>query len=471
MGSFIFSTLQVIFCSKKQDLKIRKCSDKSTYLRAAKIHLGCGDCSRIRHFCWIFPLLGLLLAMPVQAETLSQAWKTALAENHSLKAARETVAVAEEQLAAAKAVRLPGLSLKSGYTARNHEPQLKVTLGPATFDLPVENRHNFACQAIASIPLYTSGRITSGIDAGTAMLKASEADQTSVMLDLKMQVAESYVLVLRALRGLEVAKSHVLSLEGLEQDVLTLYNQGMVARNDRLAAQVSLADAIQQMIQIHNNLDLAQAAFNRLLQRPLDQEIKLTELTLENLTETLSVMTIKALDQRSELIAVTKKIQALRNQANGVRAENMPQVALAGGYGYQQNDYLVDEGQWSITLGLQWSMFDGGGSKHRANAISKQANALQEQYNDFASIISLQVRQAWLDTQETQKRLQVTSKAIVQAEENLKVSRNRYNSGLTTNTEVLDAETLRIKSQYNHANANYDRLLAILHLKRAIGDL
>jgi len=424
-----------------------------------------------RHFFRILPLLGLVIAMPVQAETLSQAWGIALVENYSVKAAQETVAAAEEQLAAAKAIRLPGLSLKSGYTARNHEPQLKVTLGPNILDLPVENRHNLACQATASIPLYTSGRITSGIDAGTAMLKASEADKASVMLDLKMQVAEAYVLVLRALRGLEVVKSHVLSLEGHERDVIALYNQGMVARNDRLAVQVSLADARQQMIQIQNNLDLAQAAFNRLLQRPLDQETRLTELALENLNETLSVMTIKALDQRSELIAVSKKIQALRNQVTGVRAENMPQIGLTGGYGYQQNDYLVNEDQWSITLGLQWNLFDGGGSKHRANAISRQANALQEQYNNFASIISLQVRQAWLDTQETQKRLLVTSQAITRAEENLKVSRNRYSSGLTTNTEVLDAVTLRIKSLHNHANANYDRLLAILHLQRAIGDL
>ena len=46
------------------------------------------------------------------------------------------------------------------------------------------------------------------------MLKASEADKSSVMLDLKMQVAEAYVLGLRAQRGLEVVKSHVLSLGG-----------------------------------------------------------------------------------------------------------------------------------------------------------------------------------------------------------------------------------------------------------------
>ena len=85
--------------------------------------------SLFKHFCRILPLLGLVIAMPVNAETLSQAWATALAENYNLKAARETVAAAEEQLTAARATRLPGLSFKSGYTARNHEPQLKVLWG------------------------------------------------------------------------------------------------------------------------------------------------------------------------------------------------------------------------------------------------------------------------------------------------------------------------------------------------------
>lgn len=425
----------------------------------------------LRCFCRMFLLLGLLIAIPVHAETLSQAWETALANNYSIKAAQETVVAAEEHLLAAKAVRLPGLSFKSGYTARDKEPQLQATLGPTTIATPVENQYSLAYQATVSLPLYTSGRITNGIDAGTAMLKASEADKSSTLINLKMEVAEAYVSVLRAMRGLEVAKSHVASLEAHERDVLALYNQGIVARNDLLASQVALADASQQLIQIQNNLDLAQAAFNRLLQRPLDQQTVLEELSIEGSNETLPTLTRNALDQRSELTALTKRIQAIRNQAAGVRAEDMPQIALSGGYGYQQNDYLVDEGQWSITLGLQWNLFDGGVSRHKANAISRQAKALQQQYNDFASIISLQTRQAWLDTQETQKRIQVTSKAIVQAEENLKVSRNRYSSGLTTNTEVLDAETLRVKSQYNHANASYDRSLAMLHLKRAIGEL
>ena len=97
--------------------------------------------------------------------------------------------------------------------------------------------------------------------------------------------------------------------------------------------------------------------------------------------------------------------------------------------------------------------------------------ALQERRDDFATVIELQVRQAWLDIQETRKRVEVTESAIAQAEENLRVNRDRYANGLATNTEVLTAQTLRLVSQNNHVNALYDAVLAELRLKRAAGEI
>ena len=154
-----------------------------------------------------------------------------------------------------------------------------------------------------------------------------------------------------------------------------------------------------------------------------------------------------------------------------MRAETGPQVALSGGYGYQENRYQVYPGQWSATLGARWNLFDGGVANHRAAAVNRQEAALQERRDDFATVIELQVRQAWLDIQETRKRVEVTQSAIAQAEENLRVNRDRYANGLATNTEVLTAETLRLVSQNNHVNALYDAVLAGLRLKRAAGEI
>lgn len=277
--------------------------------------------------------------------------------------------------------------------------------------------------------------------------------------------------VLRAARGLKVAESHVTSLQTHARDVQNLHEQGMVARSDLLSVRVTLADAQQKALQVTNGLDLARAAYNRLLGRPLDHAVDVDELSPEAGEHALPALTERALTQRSELAAMARQIEALRHQAAAVRGETAPQVALVGGYGYQQNRYQVHEGQWSVTLGLKWNVFDGGVVNHRAGAVERQAAALTEQRDELASVIGLQVRQVWLDVQETRKRQEVTQSAIAQAEENLRVVRDRYANGLSIHTEVLNAETLRVNSATNHANALFDAVMAGLRLKRATGEL
>jgi outer membrane protein len=104
-------------------------------------------------------------------------------------------------------------------------------------------------------------------------------------------------------------------------------------------------------------------------------------------------------------------------------------------------------------------------------AIEERPAAQISQRDDLASQISLQVRSAWLTSQETQERIPVARAAIVQAEENLRVARGRYLEQRGTNTEVLDAETLRVQSYDNYYNAVYDAILAGFDLRRAVGEL
>ena len=97
-----------------------------------------------------------------------------------------------------------------------------------------------------------------------------------------------------------------------------------------------------------------------------------------------------------------------------------------------------------------------------------RSDALRE---DARSQIALQVRAAWLAVGESASRVEVAQATVEQADENLRVARDRYQSGVGTNTEVLDAETLRVKSRSNWFNAIYDNVFAGLRLKRAAGEL
>jgi outer membrane protein TolC len=423
----------------------------------------------------LLPLAGLaaaLLAGNAAAESLQQAWDTALAVDRGLKASHEGTVAAASLLEAAKSARLPNVALETGYTALDKTPAARAEFFGQSLQMPLAQKDSAAYRAMATLPLYTGGRITRGIDAATAGLDAARLGESADAQNLKLRVADAYVGVLRASRMLKVTESHVTSLQAHAQDVENLHGQGMVAKNDLLSVRVALADAQQRKLQVANGLDLARAAYNRLLGRLLDQSVSLDELSPEATTpQPPPALTERALAQRSELAALARQIEALRHQAAAVRGENAPQVALSGGYGYQKNRYQVHPGQWMVTLGAKWNLFDGGVADHRANAVERQAAALTEQRDELASIIALQVRQTWLDVQETRKRLAVTQSAIAQAEENLLVARDRYANGLATHTEVLDAETLRTGSQSNHANALFDAALAGLRLKRATGEL
>ncbi|MFZ2391306.1 TolC family protein [Rhodoferax sp.] len=402
---------------------------------------------------------------------MQQAWDTALAVDRGLKASHENTAAAASLLEAARSARLPNVALEAGYTALDNTPTAKAEFFGQSLQMPLAQKESGAYKAMASLPLYTGGRIERGIDAAAASLDAAKLGETGDVQNIKLRVSNAYVDVLRASRMLQVAESHVQSLEAHARDVRNLHEQGMVAKSDLLSAQVALADARQKALQVANGLDLARAAYNRLLGRPLDQVVALDDLSPGAAEQSLPALTERAISQRSELAALAQQIEALRHQAGAVRGENGPQVALSGGYGYQENRYQVNPGQWMVTLGAKWNLFDGGVVRHRANAVERQAAALTEQRDELASVIALQVRQTWLDVQETKKRLIVTQSAIAQAAENLFVVRDRYTNGLATHTEVLDAEVLRTGSETNHANALSDAALARLRLKRATGEL
>jgi len=416
-------------------------------------------------------LLCFLLPGHSAAESLQQAWHTALNVDHTLKAVQENTIASRHRLKSAKAARLPSISVGVGYTALQDTPASQVNFGGGNIQFPVAENESLAYKAMTVLPIYTSGQIAGHIDAASSALLASKQIESGTVLDLKLQVAETYIAVLRSAKSLEVAESHVSSLIAHANDVKNMHDQGMVSRNDLLAAQVALADARQWAIKAGNILDISRSAYNRLLARPLKQTVELDELQVTFFDQSLASLTNQAIKKRYELQVLLEQAKALSSQAKAIRAQSGPQVALSGGYDYQQNQYQVHEGQWLLNLGMQWKIFDAGLIKNRASATERQSLSLKQQYDDTLSQIELQVRQYWLDGQETKKRVKVTEQSISQAEENLKVNRDRYENGLSTNTEVLDAETLRIRSLDNHANAIYDAVLANIRLKRAVSDL
>jgi len=431
--------------------------------------------------CWRWCARVMFIVLIAQsaaiAETLDDAWRAARLANQERAAAERETAAAGYSAEAAQRLRWPSARLDTTYTQLDATPAARATLpigasSAAAFAFPQQERGYASVRSEVSVPLFTSGQIPAAIAAAAASERASQEELKRTDLDLHLQVATAYIRVLLAQKLLDVALSAESSLRAHGTDVARLRDQGIAARNDALAAQVALANAQQSTLDARTQLELARSAYNRLLARSLDAAVELEDLqppaaAVANLGE----LTPQALEARPELRALTEQASALRAEAERTLAGARPQIAAVAGYRYEENRYQVHEGLWSIGLGFHWAAFDGGVTRSQAASLREQAHALEDRLLDAQSRVADEVRQRDLERRSALERIDVADKALEQADENLRVTREQYRAGLGNNTNVLDADTLRVRAYVNFYAARYDAVLADWRLRRAVGSL
>ena len=227
-----------------------------------------------------------------------------------------------------------------------------------------------------TLPLYTSGRISHQIEAADCWVQAARSTVETEHSQLRLLVAEEYIAILRAQSEVDLAHSNVRSLEAHANDVEKRFDHGLAARNDLLAAQVSLANARHAAIRAENHLDVARATYNRRMARPLTSPVRLAELPLPDSAGDLATLTATAKHQRRELRRLAAEASAMQKEAAALLAQSGLQVGVVGAYDFEENRYQAPQGLASAAVGATWNAFDAGQTRHRADAVQQCANAL-----------------------------------------------------------------------------------------------
>jgi outer membrane protein TolC len=184
----------------------------------------------------------------------------------------------------------------------------------------------------------------------------------------------------------------------------------------------------------------------------------------------------KALKARPEIKALDLTDAQIDQQINLAKSKYYPEVAFT--YNYIKagdtpkvsgsNFQLSD--QWQTNVGLSWTFWDWNKTRNSVNQAESQKRQLSQTRKSIEDGIKLQLKQAILSLKEAEEKIPTAQKAVEQAEENLRVSEERYKAQVTTSTEVLDAQTLLSQARMNYYNALYDHNLAKAGLLRAIGE-
>lgn len=427
-------------------------------------------------------------------ETLNEAMELAVSASRSQRALALKTGAARSATDAARSLRNPKITNATAYVGMLNQPEVRseVDLSGLVADLPpsvapifaglpstvdattlVSDKNFVATTTAATLPVYLGGRVQALTRSADALARAASAGEDVGEQNVRWETAEAYFLVLRARKLRDVAAEATRSADAHLTDARRMFAVGAITKNVVLAADVALAEARQTELRVANAQLLAEAAFNRLLWRPLDAPVRIADVDCAAVAPLgdFEAAVARAVRNRGELRAISEQSRAMREQENVARADVLPQVALVGAYSYVENSRLTENSNATGAVGMVWTPFDGGTSRAKRDAARQGALALARARDEAESAIRLQVYQSWLAESEARERVEVARGAVAQAEENFRVVSRAFQEGMVNHSEVLDALTLRTAAKTNFANAQYDAILATQRALRAVGEL
>ncbi len=409
--------------------------------------------------------------------TADQAVERAIAASPRLARLGALETAAEAQRRGARAERLPQLDVSAGYQYRSNVPELAISAPTGDPSAPLQRivvfpniNDNWSTRVGLAQPIYTGGRIRSGIEAAEQGRLAAEQELRAGRADLVLETRTAYWSLVTARESLRVIQESIKAYDAHLADARNRERFGMAARNEVLAVQVERDRAELEQINASAGAELAQANLQRLLDLPADTRIDAVEPLPAPAPPPADIeaLAAEAGNARPELRALAARVTAADAIAGAERAARLPQLALSGAYSYASpNRDIVPattdwKRTWYVGASVSWNVLDFGRRSANEARARAQADASRAQLRELERAIRLEVTQRALDLRTSRARLSVAERSVESALENRRVAGDRYREGVIPSSELLDAE-----NAYERAALARTEAMAALRLAAA----
>ncbi len=248
--------------------------------------------------------------------------------------------------------------------------------------------------------------------------------------------------------------------------------QGIVSRFDVLTAQTALSTAQQQLIAAQNGRDLAQANLAYLLGTDPDTPLTLQAPPLPPLTQTIDLRasTSAALSRRPEVKQASTNVSEARRLVKLAGSPLLPTLGLvASGVGSGTESALVPRSYGTVSAQLAVPLDDGGATRSRVRSAKTDVDTQTLTLEQIRLNVALEVRQATLNVRNAQAQIGAAQTGVTQAQEALRLVYLRYEDGLGTFLDVLNALAQLARTRTNLENAQYFYQTSLAQLVRAMG--
>ena len=440
--------------------------------------------------------------------SLDEAVAVTLTENPALKAAAYEERAAQQQRRAAIGLRMPQINVTGAYAYMAKDigfdfndlkgpvkegvaggltalvqnglipadkiPTLQGLLNPmmdADWFLKVQDQSLGFVGGQVSVPIWLGGKINAANRAARINERTAEEQGNQTRNALISELVERYFGLALAMQVVEVRRQVVDGVRRHLEDAVALEKNGMIAQSERLYVEFKMAEAERELANAELQAQTIASALNSTLGQDNAWQ-PVTSMFIVDRVEDVAYYQDLAQDRNPLLNQVSLKRQLAEEGVRAQRADFLPQVAAIGGgsfYNYQVAGLVP---RWAVGVGVNIKIFDGLNREYKYSAAKQTVRRVGELQNKAGKDIAVLVEKLYNQMMNYRNQMTSIDASLKFAEEYLRMKNAAFLEGMSSSSDLIDAELnlAGVRTERLQAAYNYDLLLARLLEAAGISD-
>jgi len=411
--------------------------------------------------------------------TLEKSIAAALINNDEIKIADIRIDKSKAKVNEISSQFYPTFTFAGTYSHLSDVPPFKINLPilpqPITIQEAVLDAFNFKLSFIQ--PLFTGFKLSSLQDAAESGLNADKYESNLKRNETVFTVTTAFWNYYKALQADKLVQANIVLVEKFLADANAHFANGMMTKMDVLKIEVRLNALLSKKVETGNSVEIARGAFNKAIGAEIDRKtgiLPATEIS-EPINRQISELFSEALTSREELKQLNSRILASKDMETSALSEWYPSLALFGNLYYSKPNQryfpIKDEfnDSWDIGVSLTWEFLNWGKTSSRTEQSRLQTKEIEHLKSNFDKNIQLQVYSEYLNLKKQYQLVKSFELLHESADENYRVTSERFHLQSASSSEMLDAETGLLEVKINKSIAEADYMIAIKKFDLVMG--
>ncbi|WP_295711316.1 TolC family protein [Mucilaginibacter sp.] len=416
-----------------------------------------------------------LLSIPL---TLNQVWERAASYNKAVQMKQLHLESSVEQIKNAKAERLPDINIEGEYARISNMPVYEngIFKSPTQFEVL---HSTYTVGADAYLNIYNGNKLNIEIEARKSENKIAAEQKKLTLSEVKLRAAAYYLDMQRSIIFRDLLLKDIEAQEKQLRQIQSLKANGVVLKSDVLRAELKLSRQKLSLVQLNNDLAIANQKLNILIGLPDDERIApTTSNVLDSLTLKTNQAYLTDAGSNAYQVKISEQETELRKlQVKNVKANVLPRIGFFAQYKYSYpqiflypySPYIYGIGLAGIKASFSVSSFYH--NYHKAKVARLEYESQEVEHAQTQDNVRQQVNEAYLRFNEALNRVEVSKTNIKQATENRRIVSNTYFNQTSLITDLLDADTQLLQTRFDLAAAQIAAQLQYYQLQNVTGNL